>query len=605
MKAVLVTLLAILSAYMSNAQVTQYSYHDKDGKKIKEIYQVLDTITNILEGKYLSYHLNGNIESKGNFHNNETVGSWEFYFETGKLKMIGDLSEENPKSGMWKYFFENGEVQMTGQITDQKREGEWQFFFESGQLKEKGRFTNNKREGTWHSYYEDGRQKTTTNYTYDKGRCTEYYASGEKRAEGPKSGSRSSGLWKYFYQNGVIQAEGHYKAGKKIGDWTYFHKNGEVSARGSFDIDKASGNWTYYHENGEVSSKGEFQKGDKSGHWSLFDSDGTLKGETNFKEGVGQYVEYYSSGAIRMKGAIKRDKNNGKWQYFYESGELEGECDFVEGKGTYFGYYRDGTLQTKGIIEDRKKTGKWELYKEDGRLSGYYRPSLDGTEITSTDSAVKPKENRKYGVGEYRFHKKKFKYFDKKVNEFQGFIVGGNPFFTFLGRIPIGFELYSQERLGHEFEFEGLRDPFFSEDSAVPFGDLYSRGYAMAIRQKFYTPKGQYGLIYFGHEVRFKSLNHFSNLSISALPDNVTRASASEDVFLYSLMVGYRLFRNTRNQGFTVDSFISIGTGFRNFKVSNEDFEAQFNELNQNKVPIAFNFGINIGHVFPFGGRGR
>lgn len=73
--------------------VTRQTFHDPEKRNLKEVYQVNDTISNILQGKYISYYLNGNIESKGQFEKNQTAGVWEFYYETGKLKMRGVLKQ--------------------------------------------------------------------------------------------------------------------------------------------------------------------------------------------------------------------------------------------------------------------------------------------------------------------------------------------------------------------------------------------------------------------------------------------------------------------------------------------------------------------------------
>ena len=71
--------------------ITRFTYHDPEKQNLKEVYQVKDTIRNILHGKYISYFLNGNVESKGQFVNNETSGAWEFYYESGKLKNEREL----------------------------------------------------------------------------------------------------------------------------------------------------------------------------------------------------------------------------------------------------------------------------------------------------------------------------------------------------------------------------------------------------------------------------------------------------------------------------------------------------------------------------------
>jgi len=123
--------------------VTRYTYHDTQKKNIKEAYQVKDTVKNILNGRYVSYFLNGRIESKGQFLNNETSGVWEFYYETGNLRMRGIL-RQNSNFGLWEYFYENGQKSMEGTIDGKAREGIWKIYYESGELKETGEFTANK-----------------------------------------------------------------------------------------------------------------------------------------------------------------------------------------------------------------------------------------------------------------------------------------------------------------------------------------------------------------------------------------------------------------------------------------------------------------------------
>ena len=586
---------------VAQAQIERYTWHDEEKNKIKEVYHVRDTFANILEGTYLSYHINGRMESRGHFSNNETVGKWEFYYETGNLKMAGNL-KPGSNDGYWEYYFENGKKSMEGEITGKRRRGEWKIYYESGELKEQGSFKDNKREGIWIGFYEDGNKKSETNYTYGNGNSTEFYASGEKRARGPKSDARNVGLWRFFYKDGSLEAEGHYQNGKKTGDWKYYHKNGQLSAAGRFLSGEADGAWLYYHENGQVSTKGEFIEGRKSGYWGLFNDDGSVKGETQYENGKGVYREFYPGGNVKVQGMITEEKNQGKWKYYYEDGKLEGECNFIDGRGEYFGYYPDGTLQTKGIIDNGQKVGRWELYRNDGTLSGYYKPIYNQANIQLA-RAPQPRIVREYGVADYRFRGKKFKYFDPKINEFHGVIVQGNPFFSFLGRVPFGVEFYLQERLGHEFEFEGIRDPFYMSDDDVAKDEVFERGYALAMKQKFYNPDDKYGLWYFGHEVRFTNLNHFANVNTPSSPESLVRASASERKLEYSVMLGYRLMQNTTDKGFTVDGFLSVGTGYRYFDVD-DGFDQVFDELNQGNISFAFNFGVNIGYTFALA-RGR
>lgn len=98
-----IVMIFLLLPVWTSAQFKRYTYHDAEKKVIKEVYQVKDTIQNILHGRYVSYFLNGNLESKGQFVNNETSGVWEFYYETGNLK-CGVFSGKIPTMGCGNIF---------------------------------------------------------------------------------------------------------------------------------------------------------------------------------------------------------------------------------------------------------------------------------------------------------------------------------------------------------------------------------------------------------------------------------------------------------------------------------------------------------------------
>ncbi|MDH5598977.1 MAG: membrane-binding protein, partial [Cyclobacteriaceae bacterium] len=583
-----------------------YTYHDLEKEKIKEIYYIKDTISKILEGKYLSYYLNGKIESSGQFNKNEAIGVWEFYFETGSLKMKMEVLEDN--TGAWKYYYENGNKSMEGLLKDGKRVGKWRHYYENGNLKSEGNFLNNKMEGPWHFYSEDGNLKGDIVYSGNKGSYKEYYANGDVKAEGPKSGLNNTGTWNYYHNkknpdgSKIIQASGDYYNGKRTGDWEFFHLNGNISARGSYENNEPQGNWEYYYENGKLSSTGGFEEGLKNGDWSLFYPNGKLKGKGDFKSGTGEYREYYENGSIKIKGQLLNGKNEGDWSYYFPDGKLEGECTFTAGRGIYYGYYTDGTLKTKGLIVDDIRVGSWELYRRDGSLSGYYKPFFNdpavSNDVLEPTSGVVPV--KKGGIADYRFRSSKFSYFDSKINEYQGVIIGSNPILGFAGKIPFAMEFYMQERLGHEFEFEGLRVPFFQGEGSIPLDQVFSRGYSISLKQKFYNPHKKLGLWYFGHEIQFVNFGHFSKIEPPLIGGDPIKVSASEQRLLYNVIVGYRLMESTYQTGFTIDGFVGMGVGLRKFDVIN-DFSTAFDGLPQNRVPVLFRFGLNFGYNFSFG----
>jgi len=593
--------LFLLPRFLCAQGITRFTYHDVAKKNLKEVYQVKDTISNILNGRYISYFLNGNIESKGQFMNNETTGVWEFYYETGNLKMRGIL-RQNSNFGMWQYFYENGQKSMEGMINDKNKEGEWKIYYESGDLKEVGEYRENKRWGFWKTYFEDGTIRGEIEYTNDHGRYIEYYHSGKVLAEGPKVGPHNVGHWRYFAEDGTIDGEGDFSNGKKNGEWKYYYSSGKVSSSGVFENDEPAGPWNYYFEDGKTSSSGQFVRGKKNGYWSSFNKDGSKKSEITYDKGSGEYREYYPDGKLKAKGQIMDSKSQGKWQYYFEDGKLEGECDFNQGKGTYYGYYPDGTVQTKGQIENDLRVGTWELYEPDGKLSGYYKPFYENDGLAN-EIGVLANTNPKAPAAKGAPAKRNFSYFRPRNPEYHGVIIAGDPMMSFIGSIPFGVEFYNQERLGHEFVFEGIRNPFFTADGQVPQNKTYNRGYAIAVRQKFYNPL-KTGMWYFGHEVRFTNLSYFSNTSFPQSPGTIITASASEQKAEYGILLGRRLMQHNDGDGITIDAFVGYAVGYRMFSVA-PNYSDLFSSITQDRFSQTFRFGLNFGYSISFDGTGR
>ncbi|MGC3946109.1 MAG: toxin-antitoxin system YwqK family antitoxin [Chryseolinea sp.] len=588
---------------------TRHTYHDKDQKIIKETYQVKDTIRNVPHGRYVSYFLNGKIESKGQFTNNETSGVWEFYYETGKLKMRGILFK-SANYGMWEYFFESGQKSMEGIINGRDREGEWKTYYESGHIRETGSYVKNQRQGHWKTNFEDGTLKGEIDYTDDHGRYIEYFQSGKVRSEGPKSGARSVGLWRYFSEDGTLQSEGEYKEGRKSGIWTNYYPSGKVSSKGTLNNDEQTGQWEHWFEDGTPSATGSYDdKGKKTGKWTSWSSSGKVKTEVTYINGRGEYVEYYESGKPKVKGSLVDEKREGNWEFYYENGQREGACEYKSGKGIYHGYFTSGALQTKGAMDGDLKTGTWEIYENDGTLSGYYRPFYDDKKLSAEITGMATKQKAQAQTNHIQSHSQSTKkasnkrhtgYFTPRYNEAQGIIFGTNPLWLAAGQLPLAIEFYMEERIGHEFEFIGIRDPFFVADSEVTPGKQFERGYSIAIKQKFYNPLNV-GMWYFGHEVRFTNVGHYVNefVTTPASATSVFTFNATEQRIEWGALLGYRITRKHSASGLTVDAFVSADIGYRSFDVDESNVD-RFTSVPQSSFASTFHFGINIGNVFSF-----
>ncbi len=583
------------------AQVKRETFHDPENTLLKESYYVKDTISNILEGPYRSFYLNGEPESRGQFLNNEATGVWEFYYETGILKTRAQVKAGNGNDGYYEYFYESGEKSMEGFVKGQQQSGLWKFYYENGGLKEEGNFTDGLRHGSWKGYFEDGQLSCTTSYSHGDGERKTFYPSGELQAKGPVKGNLRTGYWNYFDKEGNKEAEGSFNRDMRNGEWVFYQDNGIVSSRGAYDDNIAVGVWDYYDQDGNISSRGAFKQGEKQGNWEIFYPGGNIKGSANFDKGSGPYQEFYESGNLRAEGQIKDGLSEGEWVYYFEDGTIEGKCTFEKGRGTYIGFYYNGTIQTRGTIENGKRVGRWELFDEEGTLTGYYKPIYQGDELINLPEQRPDREPANYGVADYKFKGSKTGYFDRRLNEFNGMILEFDPLMTLIGRFPISLELYMQDRLGYQLSLTGIRDPFFKNENAIALNETYKRGYQVAFQQRFYNPS-QFGLWYFGQELRFSSYNHYARIELN--PGEIDKISSSEIRIDYSVLLGYRIMGTTSAPGFTIDSYIALGGSYRSFKEP-QVYPEVFSELDQDKFAFHFGFGLMVGYVFPFSNNRR
>ena len=83
------------------------------------------------EGTWISYHVNGQLQYKGNFKNGKEEGAFVAYHENGQL---------------W----------AKGNYKNSKKDGAWIWYHKHGQLMHKGNYKSSKKEVAWVSYNEDG-----------------------------------------------------------------------------------------------------------------------------------------------------------------------------------------------------------------------------------------------------------------------------------------------------------------------------------------------------------------------------------------------------------------------------------------------------------------
>jgi len=597
-------------SFLSAAQLVNVQTHyDLSKKHLKESYYVLKKNPQVRDSLFISYFQNGRKKSEGSYKKNQAEGLWQFFYENGNVKMEGEMIH-GEKNGVWLYYYENGNISMEGESASNKKAGHWKFFYENGDIRSEGDYIEDKKTGPWSYYYEDGILKAMATYEDDKGDYIEMYPSGKLKASGRIENGKSVGVWNYYHEDGSILATGEEDGGVKKGKWLYYYPNGLIASEGMYLNGKTVGPWKYYHENGTISAVGNMNNGVKDGAWKIYYKSGQFKGETNYVNGEGIYKEYYEGGALRTEGKIIDDKHEGTWNYYLENGALEGTCKYVQGVGLYKGYYENNKIKMEGTLENGNKVGVWTLYNEDGTIAGYYKtlyenqaPDLGADTLTVAEvpkdtltSSVKPK---------YVIPKKKSRYFTPRVNEARAFIVSSNPFYMLASSFPFSVEYYIQERMGYEVGGLFYYKPMFNLHNKLPTNTVYYFGGELYLRQKFYQKDQEYGMLYFGHELRYGYYNYENNYIdfTSSVTSDPVHLQQIQNRIEYSVLVGDRVMIDQRKKGWTFDIYAGVGIGYRsvtnNWNGDNDKYSDAFIGVYSKSIAIPFRFGFMIGYKFP------
>ncbi len=574
-------------------------FFNADSAQLKEIAHFRKS-DSTLHGTYEAFHPNGSLQTFGHYQNGLPDSTWVYYYFNGRKRAEGKF-KQGKSNGKWIYYYENGNRKSEGMLRDDIKHGTWTFYFESGKPKSTGTYYSDKKAGIWNYFYEDEVLKAQAYYENGTGIYKEFYPSGGVKMEGENEHEKSVGDWKYYYESGELQAEGKFEEGLRVGEWIYYHKNGQKAAVGKFTAGKEDGVWKHFYEDGTISAEGAMESGERDGFWKLYYPTGDLKGEGDFELGNGQYVEYYPSGKQRTRGQVKNGKKHGNWVFYSEEGLVDGEATFKNGEGTYTGFYPDGSVKMSGDMKDDKRVGEWQLYNQDGSLAGTYKPIYeDEAPIFKTRELSTPTDPIGSDKPEYLFKSNKLRYFTPTINEYDGVIFGTNPLFTGINRFPIAIEYYQQERLGYELQFTILREPFFVGDAQIGLNDVYSRGGTVEFRQKFYHEDRKLGMWYFGHLLGFGSLRHSVKVLDSSFEQELGEMTESRGY--YGLTIGTRWVQRLTDSGFTIDAYVGMGFGLRDFQKNyapDTTLDAQFDPLVKSKGYFPVLFGLNFGLVGP------
>jgi antitoxin component YwqK of YwqJK toxin-antitoxin module len=591
--------------YAVGQQVEQITYYDKSDSLVKEKITV-DGLTRQLSGPYLKYHQNGRVAVAGFYKNNLPDSNWIFHYESGRTKTQGRYKDGKP-NGLWKSYYENGNLRNEGNFENSTVAGSWNYYYENGNLKLEAYYEGGLEAGKWKYFFEGGPIKESTLYhDSPNGMHTSYYYTGEVAAEGQKTGKTSTGSWTYFYRDGNIKSTGSFHNGLKQDTWTSYYPSGALKSEGLYSEGKKTGEWVYYHENGEIQTIGLMSKDQQTGTWTTYTDKGDIQGIAKLENGTGSYTSYHLNGQLASMGYMTEGLMDSTWAYFNKAGDKIGSAVYDSNEGMYTGLYPNGAKRISGKLIGNKKVGEWTIYNIDGEKTGTYHPFYDQKKIeTSSAQTSEPIEPDPVAFdatkSDYGYQNRINRYFDEVINEFDAWIIAGNPMLFLLDRFPVAIEYYQQERLGYEFIYEHQRSPFTFDDNVIGIEELYSSGHSFSIRQKFYSKAFRAGMYYFGHQVRGTTADFKLKTQETSGFRNILTSTAAENTLTYGWMIGWKFMRDAGESGLTIDAYTGINMGLKTWEIKEaKDSRAEeiFSEVSAEPLIFPISFGLNIGWAF-------
>lgn len=148
----------ILHMYDRNVDIKYLSQHEFD----KKLDYTINTNQNQNNGLVKENKVNGEV-IQYTYLNGVKHGEWKLFFQNGKLKEVGNYSNDNTQ-GLWKAYYDDGILRAEGQYDNNNQIGLWKFYDEMGNLRAQGNYINNQQTGKW-TYYDDiGNVEETENF---------------------------------------------------------------------------------------------------------------------------------------------------------------------------------------------------------------------------------------------------------------------------------------------------------------------------------------------------------------------------------------------------------------------------------------------------------
>lgn len=279
-----------------------------------KIHQVNTYSAGELNGKSVTYYLNGNKKSEINWLHGKENGQYLSYYFNGKFETVG-----------W--------------MADGQNEGEWITYDELGRVNSKSNYLAGDLNGYKEEYLPNG--KKTAEEKYHRGwleKMTQFDTTGKVLTV--DSFPKGSGKYKLIYANGKTMISADYVNGDFDGAYQTFYFDGSAESISYYRKGIRDSIYKSFYYGGIKCNEGVYTSGSKSGNWKHYDEEGTLTSTTSYLNDQlnGESVYYFKDGTKDYVSYYKEDLLNGVSEKYDPDGTLAYQVEFDEGNAKAFSY---------------------------------------------------------------------------------------------------------------------------------------------------------------------------------------------------------------------------------------------------------------------------